>query len=145
MLAPREDYRTGLVMQGWREFDRAAPFPVHRLRLLRTRLAPAAPGPAGRLWLMAQDVTIRARLVLEVARLARRERIGIVCIGELVANGWLAAICPWLGLRSVIYVHGEEISTNGPYDVHRHRRRRALARADAVVAVSRFTRARWAR
>jgi phosphatidylinositol alpha-1,6-mannosyltransferase len=140
VLAPREDYRSGLILNGWREFDAAAPFPIHRLRLLRTRLASEAPGLFGRLKLMAQDVAIRARLVLAIGALARRERIGVVCVGELVANGWLTTLCHWLGLRSIIYIHGEEISTNGPYDVNRFRRRRALAQADAVVAVSRFTR-----
>ena len=140
VLAPRDDYRTGAALAGWREFDAAAPFPVHRLRLLRTCLSTEPPGVAGRLLLLAQDMAIRLRLVIEIARIARRERIGVVCIGELVANGWLTAICPWLGLASVIYVHGEEISTSGPYDVQRRRRRRALHKAGGVVAVSRFTR-----
>jgi uncharacterized protein Usg len=44
VLAPKEDYRDGWPIQGWREFDRQAPFKVHRMRLLRTRFLPATPG-----------------------------------------------------------------------------------------------------
>jgi len=58
-----------------------------------------------------------------------------------VAGGWLAGACRRLfGLKTVIYVHGEEISTRSQYDEGGRRRRRALAAADGVIAVSRFTR-----
>jgi phosphatidylinositol alpha-1,6-mannosyltransferase len=43
-------------------------------------------------------------------------------------------------LKTLIYVHGEEISTRSTYDEGGQRRRRALKTADGVVAVSRFTR-----
>ena len=88
-----------------------------------------------------RDVTIRIGLLRAIGASRGTEDIGVVCIGELVASGWLAAISRRLfGLRSIIYVHGEEISTRMPYDVDGRRRRRALAEADAIVAVSRFTR-----
>src|SRR3954454_5207555 len=32
VLAPKEDYRDGWPIQGWRELDRQAPFKVHRMR-----------------------------------------------------------------------------------------------------------------
>jgi phosphatidylinositol alpha-1,6-mannosyltransferase len=64
-----------------------------------------------------------------------------LCIGELVAGGWLAGAGRRLfGLKTLIYIHGEEISTRTSYDQGGRRRRSALAAADAVVAVSRFTR-----
>ena len=43
VLAPRQDYRYGWPVRFWREFDRAAPFRVHRIHLLRTGLLDAAP------------------------------------------------------------------------------------------------------
>lgn len=43
VLAPREDYRFGWPIRFWREFDRAAPFRVHRIHLLRTGLLDDAP------------------------------------------------------------------------------------------------------
>jgi phosphatidylinositol alpha-1,6-mannosyltransferase len=44
------------------------------------------------------------------------------------------------GLKTLIYIHGEEISTRTRYDEGGQRRRRAFAAADGIVAVSRFTR-----
>lgn len=141
VLAPREDYRFGWPIRFWREFDRAAPFRVHRIHLLRTGLLDNLPSLPRRMGAALRDVAIRVDLLRTIRRIARAEDIGVVCIGELVASGWLAAISRrWFGLRSIIYVHGEEISSRMEYDVDGRRRRRALAEADAIVAVSRFTR-----
>ena len=141
VLAPREDYRFGWPIRFWREFDSAAPFRVHRIHLLRTCMLDHAPSFWYRIVAALRDVTIRIDLLRAIHRIAKAENIGVVCIGELVASGWLAAVCRRLfGLRSVIYVHGEEISSRMEYDVDGRRRRRALAEADAIVAVSRFTR-----
>ncbi len=140
VLAPRQDYRYGWPVRFWREFDRAAPFRVHRIHLLRTGLLDAAPSLPRRIGAALRDVAIRINLLRAIRRITRAEEIDIVCIGELVASGWLAAVCRRLfALRSIIYVHGEEISSRMAYDVDGRRRRRALAEADALVAVSRFT------
>jgi len=140
VLAPSMDYLTGLELAGYRAFDSSAPFPVHRLPLLRTRML-AVLRPQDRVVLAVQDVMLRVRLVRAIARIAREENIGTLCIGELVACGWLAGICRrLLGLRIVIYVHGEEVSITDSYDPGRSRRRATLAKADAVIAVSRFAR-----
>ncbi len=139
VLAPRLDYLTGRLLAGVAAFDRSAPFRVHRLRLLRTRMLPRL-RPWDRVWLAFQDLELRGRLVWAIARIARAEAIGTVCIGELVAGGWLVGFCRRLGLRTVIYVHGEEVSITDSYDPDGARRRVALLRADAVVAVSRFAR-----
>lgn len=141
VLSSRTDYRTGLPIEGWRESDDLAPFPVHRVPLLRTRLTPSAVGPLSRVLNMGRDVMLRASLLARIRSLIRRERIDTICIGELVANGWLARMASLLfGVRTIIYVHGEEISTRTRYDQRGVRRRRFLRHADGVVAVSRFTR-----
>ena len=141
VLAPRHDYRFDWPIRTWREFDRAAPFPVHRIHLLRTPLLDEAPTLRHRIAAALRDVAIRIDLLRAIRRVALAENISVVCIGELVASGWLAAACRRLfGLRSIIYIHGEEISSRMSYDVDGHRRRRALAQADGIVAVSRFTR-----
>lgn len=139
VLAPSADYYTGRELSGWRAFDAAAPFRVHRLKLLRTRMLPKL-RPHDRIILAAQDVVLRLQLVRAIARIARAENIGTVCIGELVAGGWLVGICRRLGLRTLIYVHGEEVNVTDSYDFARRRRRATLAQADAVIAVSRFAR-----
>ncbi|HEX2939514.1 MAG TPA: glycosyltransferase [Rhodopila sp.] len=141
VLAPRVDYRNGQPVPGWREFDRAAPFRVHRIHLLRTLLLPESAHLLQRLGGLSADLVIRVSILWAIRRIVRAERIAIVCIGELVAGGWLARACQMVfGLRSLIYVHGEEISTRTRYDENGQRRRRALASANGVVAVSRFTR-----
>jgi len=140
VLAPYADYTTGRELDGWRAFDAAAPFRVHRLHLLRTRML-AHLRPQDRVILAAQDVQLRLRLVLAILRIVRAEKIGTVCIGELVAGGWLVRVCRGLlGLRTIVYVHGEEVNITDTYDFSRSRRRATLEAADAVVAVSRFTR-----
>jgi phosphatidylinositol alpha-1,6-mannosyltransferase len=139
VLAPSADYMTGRELEGWREFDAAAPYRVHRLTYLRTRMLPKL-RPRDRVILAVQDVVLRVRLVRAIARISRAENIRTVCIGELVAGGWLVRICRLLGLRTLVYVHGEEVNILDSYDFSRSRRRATLARADGVVAVSRFTR-----
>jgi len=140
VLAPASDYLTGHALEGVAAFDEAAPFPVHRLKRLRTRMLPKL-RPQDRVILAFQDVLLRIAVLRAIARIARAENIGTICIGELVAGGWLVKPCrSLLGLRTVIYVHGEEVSISSSYDADRSRRRRALQNADAVVAVSRFAR-----
>ena len=141
VLAPQEDYRDGWPIQGWREFDRRAPFKVHRIRLLRTLFLPEDAGVLQRIGGLAADLVIRVSMLRSIGRIVRTEKIAVLCIGELVAGGWLAGACRRLfGLKTVIYIHGEEISTRSTYDEGGQRRRRALAAADGIVAVSRFTR-----
>lgn len=141
ILAPSQDYRTGFPILGRREFDRMAPAKIFRIRLLRTMLEAERLSIPRRLLAAASDVLIRLHVVYEMARILRTEPIRVICIGELIASGWLTWVCRYLFKRpAVIYVHGEEISTRSSYDKDGRRRRRILRNADGVVAVSRFTR-----
>jgi phosphatidylinositol alpha-1,6-mannosyltransferase len=141
VLAPSEDYRSGMPIPGWREFDRVAPYPVHRLRLLRTHLS-----RGNQLWRRvlvnpAQDLAIRFGVVRRIGQLIRTDQVAALCIGELVASGWLTwAARRLFNLTCIVYVHGEEATTETPYDMNGRRRRRSLRLADGIVAVSRFTR-----
>lgn len=140
VLAPSCSYDDGFPLIGWREYDRTANHPVHRLPLLRTPLLKGAPSPGARLRLAALELRLRARILARVAWLLKHEPIGAVCVGELISGGWLLQ---WLrhyrGLRRIAYVHGEEITTNDGYDPQGARRRTPLTAADAIVVVSRFT------
>ena len=143
VLAPQQDYRDGTPILGWREFDRRAPFKVHRLRFLRTLFLPEDATALQRLGGVVADLLIRVSVLRMIRRIVHTEGIAVLCIGELVAGGWLAGACRQLfGLKTVIYIHGEEISTRTRYDEGRQRRRRALAAADGIIAVSRFTQAK---
>lgn len=140
VLAPRLSYQDGLPLIGWREHDRLAPYPVIRLNLLRTVMRGDAAGGGRRLRLWLQDAAIRVRLLAVLLRCLVRERVGAVCIGELVASAWVLGVLrllPWV--TRAVYVHGEEITTQDDYDMRLKRRRRALLAAHHVVVVSRFT------
>ncbi len=143
VLAPSINYADGLPLIGWREHDRTAQFRVDRLRLLRTTMAPRQ-GALANLAFRLEDLRIRAEIVWLLWRKLRHEGPRAICIGELLASGWilslLRALPPFLPRpRRIVYVHGEEITTDDLYDPDGRRRRRALLAADRIVVVSRFT------
>ena len=142
VMAPRRGYHDGLPLIGWREHDRRAPYPVIRRDLLRTELADDGTGGGlSRARFRLRDLAIRTGLFAAVSRLILTGGVRAVCVGELVAGGWLLnalLVFPWV--RRIVYVHGEEITTRDGYDDDFTRRRRYLAAADKVVVVSRFTR-----
>lgn len=141
VMAPRADYTDGLPIIGWREHDRRAGYAVVRPWLLRTVLAPEwARRGVGRLLFLATDVGLRLKLTLQIVGLARREGIGAVCLGELVASGWMVDMLRRLTrLRIAIYIHGEEIVTEEAYDPGHARAARTLRMADRIFAVSSFS------
>ena len=140
-VAPQRSYLDGLPLIGWREHDRRAPYPVVRVPLLRTLIAPERGlSPLRRLGFLFGDMALRARVAAVVLRRVLRLPAGALCIGELVASGWMIHVFRLIPrLRIIVYVHGEEITTAEPYDQGGVRRRRALLAADGIVVVSRFT------
>lgn len=141
VLAPRLSYTDGAELEGWREHDREAPYRVVRRRLLRTLLR-QGPLPRGlaRVELLARDLAQRVEFASALLGLAIRERARTICIGELHTGGWLLALLRWVPwIRTVAYVHGEEVTTEDSYDPVHRRARRALRLADRVVVVSRFS------
>lgn len=141
VLAPRLNYVDGLPLIGWREQDRRAPYRVVRLHLLRTIIA-LSEGRTRlrRLRFVLSDLAIRLNVTATILRLILSGGIGTICVGELLASGWLIELLRCIpGIRLVAYVHGEEITTQDPYDQHNRRRRRALQSVDRIIVVSRFT------
>ncbi len=140
VVAPRLGYTDRLPLIGWREHDRHCAAPVLRLRLLRTPFGPAGRGRLARLLFRTDDLLIRLRLVLALVRLAASTGARAICVGELVASGWLLRLGRLVpGLRMLVYVHGEEITTLGAQPAALARWREVLRAADRVVVVSRFT------
>ncbi|MCW3476925.1 glycosyltransferase family 4 protein [Limobrevibacterium gyesilva] len=141
VVAPRISYVDGLPMIGWREHDRRVQYHVIRLKLLRTVLRPVPwRGMLGKLAFRASDLVMRVRLAATLLWLVRAERASVVCIGELLASSWVIDLFHrFTAVRTVVYVHGEEITTEDPYDPEHQRARRALLAADRIIVVSRFT------
>ena len=141
VIAPSINYTDGLPLIGWREHDRRAPYRVVRIALLRTVIRDVPPrGQLGKLLFRASDIVIRLRLIVTLFRLIRSERADAICIGELLASSWIIALLRRISVvRTIVYVHGEEITTEDPYDRDHNRARRALLGADRIIVVSRFT------
>ena len=132
-LAALNDYNTGEPFAGAALHDQNAPYPIHRIPLLR----PAEGGKGGRL----ADLLLMVKVLGAVLRTARRERVGAICLGDLVYGGWLVFPLRYLfGYRVLIYVHGEEITTRDSGGLFDAWRSRFLAHAHGVIAVSSFTR-----
>lgn len=141
VLAPRLNYIDGLPLVGWREHDRQVPYRVVRLPLLRTVMERTTlRSRMGKLCLLLSDMLLRLRLLACLLYLVWREGVQTICIGELLASAWIVDLCRFLPFaRTFVYVHGEEITTDDPYDMGHRRRRRTLQRADGIIVVSRFT------
>lgn len=141
VLAPRRNYADGTMQIGWREHDRRAGYRVRRLELLRTLLPGGRPNAWQRLWLLSDDIAIRVQLLGTVLAMSWRRRYRAICLGELLASGWMIRLLrALLRVRVIVYVHGEEITTRDAYDPQKRRCRAFLNAASGVVVVSRFTR-----
>jgi phosphatidylinositol alpha-1,6-mannosyltransferase len=140
-LATRRHYQDGIEIPGWKEHDARCGFPIHRLDLLRPEMAPPPANKLVSAWrYLTIDIPLRLKIVATVRRLIREHGIGVICIGELVSTAWLGEFCRRFFVRMVLYVHGEEITQRLGAGSFGRRRGEHLRGADAVVAVSRFTR-----
>ena len=142
VLTPSLDYRDGNEIAGWQAHDRTVRGAVRRVRLLRTLLTPAAQGLAARIRGWASDLVLRLVVLARVIVLLHRERIDAVCIGEVLASGWMVPVLRlFTRVPVAVYIHGEEILTQDDYDPGHRRAARTMAAADRVFVVSRFSRA----
>jgi phosphatidylinositol alpha-1,6-mannosyltransferase len=142
VLAAKRNYDRNELIDGWEEHDRHCDYPVRRLDLLRS---PVLPPPANKLVSVYRRLAIDLPIAWPVLRttlaLIKQHRVGILCIGELNSIGWLGELARTLtGVRLVYYVHGEEVTTRLSSGSFGRKRLHHLRRADAVVAVSNFTR-----
>lgn len=141
VLTARKNYLNNREIEGWREHDAAAPYPVERIPLLRPLMQPPPANIFVSLWRFAvSDVPLYASTLLAAASIVRKHRINVICVGELVTGSWLGiALKHLFGCKLVIYVHGEEITTATGGRLSGNKRREYLHQADKVVAVSSFT------
>jgi phosphatidylinositol alpha-1,6-mannosyltransferase len=140
VIAPKLSYLDGLPLIGWREHDKTASYEVRRVNLLRTLIDTSKRSLLGRISFRLTDLAIRIRTMAAIVTSVRAKSIPSICIGELVAGGWIVHVLKRLsGLRVIVYVHGEEITTSEGYDVDARKRQGALLAADGIVVVSAFT------
>jgi len=141
VLASRLDYRTGSPLAGCAAHDAAAPYPIHRIDLVRPPLAGAAVG--SRLRRLVREARIATDLLWTVAVLVRKYRIGVVCVADDETVGWLVPAAQHLLRRAaIVYCHGDDLVETDPRRIRW--RRRWFDAADAIVAASGFARDRLA-
>jgi phosphatidylinositol alpha-1,6-mannosyltransferase len=140
ILAPWRNYQDGEILEGWKELDKKARYPVHRVELIRPPMIKTH-SILHSLWIfLTFDLKIRFNVFRKVVHLVRRENINIICIGELETASWIGVLAKrWLGCKVINYIHGEEITSDTPYRFFKNRRQHYLRNADAIVAVSEFT------
>lgn len=141
VLAPYRHYQTGHVLVGWRDHDKAAPYPIYRIELLR----PREYNPTSRLqslWRYLRiDIPLKIKILWNIRRIVHKENIKIVCIGELNSGSWIGPYARFLwGCKIINYIHGEEVTSKSQYTFFGRSKEKYLNRADAIVAVSNFTR-----
>jgi phosphatidyl-myo-inositol dimannoside synthase len=141
VLAARRYYDRDEEIVGWEDHDRHCGYPVHRLDLLRPRILPPPANMLVSAWrFLTIDIPLRSRILYTTLQLIRRHHVGILCLGELNSLAWLGGLCRRLtGCRVIYYIHGEEVSTQFDAGSFGKKRFHYLSRADAIIAVSRFT------
>jgi phosphatidylinositol alpha-1,6-mannosyltransferase len=141
VLTPWRNYATGNVIEGWQNFDKQAPYYIERMELLRP-YSIQSKSRLHSLWLLAtQDLPLKLKTLLKVISIVRSKKINIICVGELNSGSWLGFICQKLfGCKMINYIHGEEITTTTPYLLYGRGKKFYLKQANAVIAVSEFTR-----
>jgi phosphatidylinositol alpha-1,6-mannosyltransferase len=141
VLTGRHDIETGLELPDWRALDESRAYPIARIGWLRPRESRRRPGPLSAGAALFADYWTRLKVTAAIIRLCLTHGIRVVCIGELISLGWIASALRLVpGMRSVCFIHGEEITTEFGYRRFARNRARSLRHADAVVAVSSYTR-----
>ncbi len=142
VLTARKNYINNQEISDWRNHDDGVDFPIERITLLRPLMQRRPPANiVASLYRFAfQDIPLYVRVFLAAAKIVRRQKINVVCIGELVTGSWLGiALKKVFGTRLILYIHGEEITTVTGGRLHGNKRRQYLHAADKIVAVSSFT------
>lgn len=142
MLAPWRHYLSGQEIEGWRAHDETATYPISRVELLRPLAREGGSSLLRSGWgFLTEDLPLKLRVLREVQRIVREHGINVICVGELNSGSWIGVAARRLwGCRMVSYIHGEEVTAQTSYRLYGRNRRRYLQAADAVVAVSDFTR-----
>jgi len=140
ILTSRRDYLTGGEVEGFADFDAAAPYKIKRLDRVRPDLVIGRSGALLRGLFAVKWWWLNLRLIGQIKAICRAENIDVICIGAGEAFMWLPpALKRHTDQKIMIFTHGEEISQVAHSKMAEQNRQRALAAADGVIAVSNYT------
>lgn len=135
------DYSTGNLITGWQERDQHSTYTIIRTELLRPLAVQSNSRFYSLFCLLAYDLPLKIQIALKVFSIVKKYNINIICIGELNSGSWIGLICKLLlKCKLINYIHGEEITSTTTYLLYGRNREFYLKQADAIVAVSQFTR-----
>ena len=140
VLTASTNYVDGKEVADWQAFDAKAPYAIHRLPALRPTNGGQASTIAHAVVHAYGDWQFHKNLLRQVVQKIDEIGADTLCIGSLDSLGWLGVAVQRLRpVKTLVYVHGEEVSQKA-YSYRAERRRRsALQAADVIVAVSSFT------
>lgn len=125
----------------WETYDKRFPFRVHRVESFGKELpAWLPPRIRGPLQFGVNAIWVRPGILFSILRLLKKDRFDIVCLNTLPSYWLPGALRRFRSMKSVFYIHGEEISPGRSPRRMERLQRKALRKADAIVAVSSFTR-----
>ena len=141
-LGASRTHETGLEWPNTGELDRSRDYLITRIPFLRLPAYRRRGTPvAGFLRSACTDAFIMLRVLVTLAILCVRHRVRVVCIGELVYNGWLVFPLRYILCRKVIiYTHGEEIWQADSSMITRLRGT-FLRHSHTIISVSQFCKA----
>lgn len=138
VLAAATDYRSGSPIPGLVEHDVGVSYPLERIAEVRPQLR-RQPGPWQRLsGLLIEEPGLRRRLWCRVQKLVQAHGIQVLCLADEETVGWMIRPAHRLGLKVILYSHGDDLGWWPGASAARMdaRRRRYFAEADAIVMVS---------
>jgi glycosyltransferase involved in cell wall biosynthesis len=124
-----------------RAWDDRQPYTIRRIRRFVSRTGSSLPKPFS--WgvrYVSNQLLTRARVRAELSRVLEEVRPDVVCFGTLLTTWWLAPLARSRRLPIVYYIHAEEVCGIRQSRMDGDGPKNALLQADALIAVSRFTR-----
>ncbi len=140
VLTSRRDYITGEIVDGYGEFDSAAPYKITRTDRIRLGLQVGKPNLLKKIISAATGWWLNKKLMSRIKIICRTENIDTICVGANEALMWLPpALKRQADQQVIVFTHGEEISQTAHSTKAEHNRHRALHAADGIIAVSNYT------
>ena len=91
--------------------------------------------------LLTNDLPVHIKLACRCIRIIRKMNIGVVCLGEIQALGWLGSLLKLFSKAKVVYyAHGEELTTRQTSRFIGRQTEKHLRQADGIICVSSYTR-----
>jgi len=141
VLTPWRNYQNNELIDGWRLLDSKASYPIHRIEQIRPPAINVQSAWQSLQLSLTIDLPLRRQVFSKISKIIREEKIDVICIGELLSGTWFGIQAKKkFGCKLINYIHGEEITSEFNSRLFKNRREKYLAQADAVIAVSNFTR-----